>query len=291
VDHSAIALILISTFLHAGWNLLARAGRKEHAFLLQTLCAIVVLGLVPAVIGLVRLPPFPARTRVCAIVSGCFCGVYYLGLARAYGAGDFTVVYPLARALPVLFVSIGDVARGRPPSPLGWVGMALVAGGCLCVPMRSLRDFSVKRYFTRTTAWALVTASATVGYTLVDKFAAEAAHGDPSYAAVYGYVFFCVSALVYGLCLSALRRRGREWQRVGWGLPVLAGALNFGAYWLVLWAYQLAQRASYVVAFRQFSIVVGVVLAFVWFREKGAAVRIAAACVIVLGLVLIAAGG
>ena len=66
---------------------------------------------------------------------------------------------------------------------------------------------------------------------------------------------------------------------------------NFGAYWLVLWAYQLAQRAGYVVAFRQFSIVIGVALAFAVFREKGFAVRLTGALLITVGLVLIALRG
>jgi len=67
--------------------------------------------------------------------------------------------------------------------------------------------------------------------------------------------------------------------------------LTYGSYGLILWAYQLAEHAGYVVAFRQFSILIGVVIAIFWFREKGAPLRFTAACIMVGGLILIGAFG
>jgi uncharacterized membrane protein len=60
---------------------------------------------------------------------------------------------------------------------------------------------------------------------------------------------------------------------------------------LILWAYQLSPVASYIVAFRQFSIIIGAVLAFILFKEKGFAVRISGALCITSGLILIALWG
>ncbi len=74
-------------------------------------------------------------------------------------------------------------------------------------------------------------------------------------------------------------------------MPIIASVFNFGAYWLVLWVYQLASRASYIVAFRQFSIVVGVVLAFFIYKEKGVKVRLTAVLIITTGLVIIGLWG
>ena len=68
---------------------------------------------------------------------------------------------------------------------------------------------------------------------------------------------------------------------------LLGAALNFGSYWMVLWAYQLVRRASYIVTFRQFSIVLAVVVAFAVYKERGVAVRITAALLITAGLLLI----
>ena len=74
---------------------------------------------------------------------------------------------------------------------------------------------------------------------------------------------------------------------VCWRIPAVAGGLCFFAYWLVLCAYQMTARASYVVAFRQFSIVIGVMAALVFLNEPGKIVRFVGAIVITAGLVVL----
>ena len=66
------------------------------------------------------------------------------------------------------------------------------------------------------------------------------------------------------------------------------GAIGvFGAYWLVLWSYQLSPQASYVVALRQFSIVIGVVIGTFLFREEAPILRISASVMIAIGIACI----
>ena len=78
--------------------------------------SIVVLGAVPACISLVLYPSISMKAALCLLGSGACCGFYYVCLARGYESGDFTTVYPAARALPVLIVGFGDALRGFPPS-------------------------------------------------------------------------------------------------------------------------------------------------------------------------------
>jgi drug/metabolite transporter (DMT)-like permease len=56
------------------------------------------------------------------------------------------------------------VLRGRFLTPLGWLGVLLVAGGCILVPLQSFKDFSLQRYFNRTSLWMVLAALGTVGY-------------------------------------------------------------------------------------------------------------------------------
>lgn len=286
----AVLLVVLSTFMHAGWNLLARHRRGYAASLIhRSLLLVVVVGAAPAVLCEVLWGGMPPLVWACVTGSGFCCGVYYLGLARGYQARDFTVVYPVVRALPVLLVGLGDVLRGRLPTWAGWMGMALVSAGCLLAPRTSFREFRLADYLHRPSLWMLVAALGTVGYTLLDKVASEVVAAGPLSAARYGYLFFVMSFLFLALLL---RRFGVGEGRVtDWRLPAYCALLNFGAYWLVLWAYQLAQRASYVVAFRQGSIVIGVAAAFILFREGGLAVRLTAAGLITAGLLVIALWG
>ena len=243
--------------------------------------------------------PLGGRAWLCVLGSGTCCGLYYYCLGRAYGESDFTIVYPLARALPVVLVALWDVLIGRMPTLLGWAGMLLVVAGGLVVPLRSLRGFRPGIYLRRAGLWVVLTALGTVGYTVLDKLAAETVRQGPVTAARYGYLFFAVSWVAYGLLRRLLPygpRRGRlnsvpaaRWQVRA--LAGLAGAMNFGAYWLVLWAYQLVRQTAYLVAFRQLSIVLGVAAAFVLYKERRAAVRLTGTALIVLGLVLIALWG
>jgi drug/metabolite transporter (DMT)-like permease len=286
-----IALILSSTVMHAGWNLLARYRRSEADFFSRMLTVVVLVGFVPGILSEALTRSLNLTAWVCVLGSGCFCALYFFCLARAYACSDFTTVYPVARALPVLLVGMGDVARGVYPTGIGWMGMLLVIAGCFLAPLRSFRDFSARAYLNRTSLYMLVTAIGTVGYTLLDKIASEVVLQGPATAARYGYLYFLISFVAYRLLLWIFRSEGRELQMVGWRFPFYAAFLTFGAYWLILWAYQLSRHASYIVAFRQFSIVIGVILGFVIYKEQGLVVRGAGTSMIALGLVLVGLWG
>jgi len=291
VNQFAIAIILASTFMHAGWNLQARHIRCEHLFFRRMLIIILLAGLVPSIAAESLLGLLPRKALLCAAGSGIFCGFYFLGLARSFRSTAFTVAYPVARALPVLIVGIVDFFRGRPPTAAGWIGLLLVAIGCLLTPLRSIREINLGRYINRASPWILLTACGTVGYTILDKIASEVVPPGPGAAARYGYLYLAMGALAYIIILRAFGSGGEKPQAFGWKRPAAAGLLNFGAYWLVLWAYQMTERAGYVVAFRQFSIVIGVVIAAALFREGGAPVRITAACIICTGLIFLGLWG
>jgi uncharacterized membrane protein len=90
---------------------------------------------------------------------------------------------------------------------------------------------------------------------------------------------------------KATRTNSRESEDVGLKLPAVGAVCFFGAYWLVLWAFQLTRHASSVVAFRQFSIIIGVTAGFFIYRERGVVVRLAGAVLITIGLVLVGTFG
>jgi len=286
-----VALVLCSAFMHACWNLLGRWQRDETVFFRRMLIVIVSIGFAPAILSETLTHSLTLKAWACVAGSGFFCALYLFSLARAYGSSDFTIVYPVARALPVFFVGIGDVLRGRYPTAIGWIGMSLVISGCFLVPLRSFGGFTVHSYLNRTTLWLLLTAVGTVGYTLLDKVASEVVKRGPATAARYGYMFFLISFIAYTMFLEISRPRRKFSNSVGWKIPIFAACLMFGAYWLVLWAYQLCQHASYILAFRQFSIIIAVILAFAIYKELGLVVRLAGAFMITSGLVLIGLWG
>lgn len=284
-----VVLILVSCFTHAGWNLLARHRRDEVIFFRRMLLCVVPLALMLIAIGMALPHSFPARTWLLVVPSGLIGGAYTYFLARAYGSSDFTVVYPLTRALPVLLVAGVDVLRGRQPSAVGWAAMLLVVVGCMLAPQTSYRGFDLRRYHWREVLWILLTAGGVVGFTVLDKLAAEIVRQGPGSAAIYCGLWHI------GCCVAYLGLHGPlggvGTGRAGWVMPALAALLGLFTYTLVLWAFQLGTHTSYLLAFRQFSIVVGVGASLILHREGALHVRIPATAAIVAGLVLVALYG
>ena len=277
--------------MHAGWNLLARKQRNETVFFGRMILITVLAGFLPAVLSEIWAGSIPLKAWLCLLGSGLCCAMYYFCLAKAYGSSDFTIVYPVARAIPVLLLGFGDILRGNPVTLIGWVGMTLVACGCFLAPLRSFGQIDIRLYFHRSSLWIALTALGTVGYSLLDKIASETVSHGPATAARYGYMFFLFTCVFY-FCLIRLSSNGRkEANTVGWKGPFVGAIMNFGSYWLILWAYQLTRHVSYVAAFRQFSIIIGVVLAFAIYKEKGILVRLTGTVIITAGLITIALWG
>ena len=285
---TAITLVLISAFIHASWNIMARRSHAETRFIGRMLPFVAAAGFLPAMVGQAVTNSLRGVVWAYVAASGLCCGFYFFSLGRAYENADFTTVYPVARALPVLLVAAGDVLRGVPLTLVGWLGMTLVVVGCTIAPLRSSRDLAARLYWSRASLWMVLTALGTVGYSLLDKRAAEVVKAGPVSAVVYCYFFYLFAFLGYSLLAGVFfRRRPRNEDKTPFWLPAMAGTLSFAGYFLVLWSYQLVAQASYVVAFRQASLVMAVLMAFALYREERHYLRLLSVLVITFGLVLI----
>ncbi|MEZ4728539.1 MAG: EamA family transporter [Caldilineaceae bacterium] len=119
--------------------------------------------------------------------------------------------------------------------------------------------------------WVLLAAFGTVGYSAVDKVAAEllppeAATAAPRFVYESAITFLLLWALLYVQRLPT----GLAQLRSDWRWSALAALGVFTSYWLILWAYQTAEQASYIVAMRQLSIVIGTVVGSLIFHERRA---------------------
>ena len=325
----AVGVVLFSTILHAGWNLIAKQRSDSWTTILQILAAISVPGVLIAASTELLTTGILRHVWPFLLGAGCAQAVYFLGLTLGYRAGDLGIVYPVTRALPVLVLGGFDLARSLSPSPTGWLGLALVAAGCIVISGaagtdrgradqgredrgQAVRSRAVRVRLARrlhpTIGWAAVAAAGTVGYTAFDKLAAEVLRrqsgGGLLDAFRYGLWEFVISTVLYAALLAAAmrvsaRRRSAappaaaprlSWRMLAGDWRTAAGGIGMcGAYTLVLWAYQLSERASYVAALRQFSIVLGVVAGAVLMGERAPVVRIGAAVVIAAGIALVSA--
>jgi drug/metabolite transporter (DMT)-like permease len=266
--------VLLAAFLHAAWNGVVKgAGDK-------LLTAIVVAGSASVIAAFV-LPflaqPDPASWPYIA-TSAAIHVVYFVLIAFAYHLADMGQTYPLMRGTAPFLVALASAVVLRESlSSVSWIGISLISLGVLSmVTIKQEGDG-------RGIALALFNAFIIAGYTLVDGFGVR--HSDSPVA--YTLWVFLLSGIPL-VCWSmfADRRRAIRHVRANWPIGLLGGAGTLMAYSLVLWAMTRAPVAV-VAALRETSILFGMAISALMLKERIAANRLAAACIIALGAIVL----
>jgi drug/metabolite transporter (DMT)-like permease len=208
--------------------------------------------------------------------------VYFAALIESYTAGDMGLVYPLARGSAPLMTAIGAaVWLNEHIGLLGWLGIAVLAAGVLLLSLRGSRDLA--KLDQRAIRFALLTAVTICAYTLVDGVGARAAGNAHAYTAA---IFVGIG---FAMAVYALVRRGREvfpLMTQHWRLGAGGGVMQVTSYGIAIWAMTVAPIAL-VGALRETSVLFGTILAVVFLKEPLLMPRVAAALLIVCGLVMI----
>lgn len=274
---SVFLAVLAAAALHAGWNAVVKLR-------VEPLLAIVLINGACAALGLVVLAftgiPAQAAWGWLAL-SGVVHLLYGLALAEAYRVGDMSFVYPVARGAAPMMTLLGSlIFVGDPLPPLAILGIVVLGGGI------ALMAFSrASAVDGRALVFALLTACTITLYTISDGLGARASGNPHAYAAAM-FVLDGGFLLIYTLVT-----RGPRWLKQARPalIPGMAGgAMGFVAYWIVIWAMTVAPIAL-VAALRESSILFATLIAIFILKEKALPLRIAAACCIVAGIVLMRA--
>jgi len=296
LSSAALALVLVSVCMHAGWNVL---GKRNAPSLASFTLAYGAGGAVmlPLVLLGPSLTALPSAFWGWLALSGLCQMLYMGGLAWAYARGDVSVLYPIARALPVIMVPLVSIALlgSRVLDRWDGLGMVLVVVGALCLPLSHPQARRISTYLTPAMGFALLAAAGTVGYSLIDKQALGLMQGAGHSGLTAGAVFMVLQALMtltWSVPLMALlpaeRRRLPALRQQGLTMLVVTGLMMTCTYGLVLIAMALTDEVSYVVALRQLSIPVGVLMGVLWLKEPASRAKAVGTLVMVVGLVLVA---
>lgn len=288
----AIVLIIFSALTHALWNSLGKRSAISVSFYIWA-SAFGFLAFSPLLLfTFPKLNLLPVGFWGLLLVSGMFQSMYLSGLAMAYRSGDLSLVYPLLRSFPVLFVPLCYfLIYGQ--SSLGWVdsfAMLLIVLGAVLIPMTKHRSFSVKDYFNATMAWTSLAVVGTVGYSLVDSAAIGimTQSGWSSFEAGSSYAILqCLSILLFMVpVVTIVFKEKIEWP----AKPLLMFATGFtlvGTYLIVLVAMSMVVEVSYLVAMRQLSIPIGVIIGVLYFKERLGLYKLIGLMVMCVALVLV----
>ena len=296
----AALLIAVSAIAHVSWNLLGRRERSSAGFFLAAntigwLCLLPVLAVAAR-----ALPVMAAAAWLPLLATGLFQALYYASLSAAYRDGELSLVYPIVRSAAVVFVTLAGLALGRAGElgALAAAGIVLVVAGIFLLPHARFRRLGLAGLPSRGVLFGLLAAVGTAGYSLVDDGALRLLR--PALAPMSPIVTTLLYALLEGVATSlwlaafvairAARRPARAEAPVRLSRAALSGAAIFAAYTLVLIAMGFARNVTYVVAFRQASIPIGVLLGVVVLREPLTVPKAVGALAVTAGLVLVALG-
>lgn len=294
----ATILLVISAVTHAGWNFISKKEHPTQAFYLLA-NSVGVICILPILFYHANLLSFfPSSVWIIVILSGFFLASYLKALAGAYRAGDISIAYPLARSLPLVFVFLMTLALGESQPLGGWflVGMILIVGGCIILPLKTFDDFQFSNYKNLCCLLAVLAAVGTACYTIADDMALRYLRelpGQPM-GIVEGTLVYLIlegisCSLWQGLFVVINRRERQSLLTVlksYKGPAVLTGMGIYLTYGIVLVSMNFVTNVSYVAAFRQLSIPLGAILGMVFLKESRHLPKTLGIAAIFLGLVL-----
>jgi drug/metabolite transporter (DMT)-like permease len=286
----SLILLVLAAVLHALSNALIKSSRDKLAFTWWMLTANAIIGL--PLLLFVGQPPLLGWLLV--LVSGLIEAVYFITLTRAYALGDLSQVYPIARGSAPLFVLLWAlIFLGERPTLTGVGGILVVVLGLYLVNLPALSDWQrpLLGFKSAAARWALLTGLLISIYSAIDKVGVRFVDPLP-----YLYLFLVVTWLVLSAQWlnpdrrAALRAELQPDPRRTLRLAALVALLGSGAYGLVLAALRLSP-VSYVSPVRELSVVIGAWIGVRFMGESGGRLRIVAAALVAVGVIIIALGG
>ena len=273
----ATVLALVAAVLHASWNIsVKQSGDKRLALWGQFAIGGTLSGVV--ILAWTIISGAPSIAWGWAAVSGATHVPYILLLSRAYDRGDFSMSYPIVRGGGALAAALGGVLILHDTiSYLSAFGILLVVAGLLVLATSG--------------SWhvvgaALAVASSIAVYSIVDG------HGTRQSNAIgYALALNVCAAAITSLWIASTRHTEMipaiksNWKRFG-----LAGIASTTAYTLIMIAYQDAP-VGYVAALRESSVVIAAFAGWKMLDEGDHRRRITSAAIVLVGLVVLVAGG
>lgn len=299
---TAAILLIVSAATHAGWNFISKKEHPTQAFYLlaNTIGVICILPILFFHWHQIYL--IPLNVWIYAVMSGFFLAAYLEALAGSYRSGDISIAYPLARALPVLFVFGFTLFFGK-GKPLGvWfiLGAVLVVGGCIILPMKAFRDFQISNYKNLCVLLAVLAAVGISGYTVTDDIALRHLRelvGKPLNPVEGTLIYMVLEGIgcslwqsLFVLLQSHERANFIEVLRDYKLAAATTGVGIYLTYGLVLVSMNFVSNVSYVAAFRQLSIPIGALFGMALLREPRYNPKILAVIMIFIGLILVGLG-
>jgi uncharacterized membrane protein len=284
-----VTAVILSAALHACWNFLLRRAGGNNIVAAMCIVAEAVILLPPALVVFYSSgTPLPRAFLPVVLVAAALALANYAALIAAYAKADLSLVYPVARGAVFLFLPLlGFMVFGERLGAARWLALAMIVAGITMLPLARLDRASFldlgRHLRERWMVFALLAAAATAAYTVWDKYAI---------GFINTFLYFAAYTVLLGIWFGVVLARAprddvrAEWQRHRVSVAV-AGVLIASSYLLLLLALRDGVSTQ-VLAVRQLSIPIGVLLGWQFLRESLSPPRVIGSALITGGCVLAA---
>ena len=281
---SALFLVISSAFFHAIWNAVVKHvnGRFNLLALAHVMMAV---GLTPF-LGRTALEQVNSTPAVLVPLAGAafFFALYHLGVAGGYRSGDLSVIYPLTTMAPALVPLWGAIFLGERLAAAGFAGIGLIIFGAYVIQFKSATWSAMADPFRRLDRPVAFALGAAFFYSLGAVFdKAGISYTDPL---TWSYLLIVCMALLESVFAVGLRMGYWSFAREHWKSAVGMALILLAS--ILTYRYGLkVTEVSYATSVRQVNALFGVLLGIFIFRERLGGLRMAAAFIMVGGIVVI----
>lgn len=286
----AFVLIMAAAFLHAGWNVLAKAT-KDTLALMWWASFLATLGYGAWLLASSGIYMSPASLLPFVISAVAETG-YFATLIRGYSEGDLSLIYPISRGSAPIFAAIGSALFVGEKLPLlGYLGVTVIVVGIFTVSIPMSRSKSLKDSLNLSSlfrnggiSWALASSVFIAVYSITDKIAVAATP-----PLIYNWWVFIGNTLLWFPIVWGRFRLRPNLQELRTNLRAVIGtAIAMPLAYAAALAALAITSASYVVAGRGFSVVLGAAGGSFLLKESFGTNRTVGAIIMLVGLLLIA---
>ncbi|HRM74613.1 MAG TPA: EamA family transporter [Paracoccus sp. (in: a-proteobacteria)] len=284
---TSLFLVVLASFIHAGWNLLAKRAAPAGPVFVLAYSLIACIAYAPWVLYLL------AQGRIgwtglgigFLLLSGLIHLAYNLCLQRGYQLADLSVVYPVARGTGPMLSSIGAfLILGETPTAGGLLGLGLVVAGIGLIATQGRLAAFTRPGGQAGIRWGTATGGLIASYTVVDAYAVKVLGIAPVVLDWFS------NLLRVGLLMPlviANPRRAAGAMRGYWGLALGVGLLSPLSYILVLAALSAGAPLSLVAPMREMSMMLGALMGMLILREAVGPWRLVGCAVLIAGVILL----
>jgi drug/metabolite transporter (DMT)-like permease len=285
VEPLIVGLLLLAGLMHASWNALLKSDRSDR---LATFGVVMIAGTVMGLCFVPFLPWIDPAAWKFLIGSIVIHILYYTFLLKAYSYGDLSHTYPIARGLgPLLVALVSGRLIGEHLRTQDIVGVVLLSCGlvALALPARTVKPQPGARHGLAT-LFAVLTGFTIAGYIIADGLGVRSA----GHTLEHRLSYIAWLAMLEGpwlLMLAIALRPQAVWShlRRNWWRGAIGGVIANVGYGIAIYALALGPMA-HVAALRETSVLFGALMGTLLLGEPFGGRRVAAAFVIVVGLVL-----